>query len=240
MRPALPQAILLDLDDTILDDGSHAERIWHEVCAEAAARLRGVDAALLYDSIDLRRRWFWSDPERHRVGRLDLRLATRGFVADALAALGCSDAGVAAFIADTYRDRREAAIQPFPGAVEALACLRTRGVATAMLTNGSGPAQRAKIERFDLARHFDCILIEGEFGHGKPDPHVYAAAMDALGAGPPTTWIVGDNLEWEVAVPQRLGLRAIWIDPHRRGLPEDTDVRPHAIIHSLGELLPEG
>jgi hypothetical protein len=32
--------------------------------------------------------------------------------------------------------------------------------------------------------------------------------MAALSVEPSETWIVGDNLEWEVAAPQRLGLRS--------------------------------
>ena len=75
-----------------------------------------------------------------------------------------------------------------------------------MITNGSGEGQRAKIERFDLARHFDHFFIEGELGYGKPDRRVYLGAMAALGSEPAETWCVGDNLEWEVAAPQRLGI----------------------------------
>ena len=31
--------------------------------------------------------------------------------------------------------------------------------------------------------------------------------------------MVGDNLEWEVAAPQRLGIHAIWLDAYKAGLP---------------------
>jgi putative hydrolase of the HAD superfamily len=50
--------------------------------------------------------------------------------------------------------------------------------------------------------------------------------------------MIGDNLEWEVEVPQRLGIYAIWIDAHGVGLPADSSIRPDRIIHSLTELLP--
>ena len=36
--------------------------------------------------------------------------------------------------------------------------------------------------------------------------------MEALGVTAPETWMIGDNLEWEVVAPQRLGIYAIWID----------------------------
>ena len=49
--------------------------------------------------------------------------------------------------------------------------------------------------------------------------------------------MVGDNLEWEVAAPQRLGIFSIWCDHAGAGVPEGSTVVPDRIIRSLGELL---
>ena len=80
----------------------------------------------------------------------------------------------------------------------------------ALVTNGGAEGQRAKIERFSIAPLFNHIQIEGEHEFGKPDERAYLHAMNALGVEPHETWMVGDNLEWEVAAPQRLGIFAIW------------------------------
>jgi putative hydrolase of the HAD superfamily len=50
--------------------------------------------------------------------------------------------------------------------------------------------------------------------------------------------MVGDNLEWEVVAPQRLGIYAIWYDGYGIGLPPGSPIRPDRIIRSLPELLP--
>ena len=50
--------------------------------------------------------------------------------------------------------------------------------------------------------------------------------------------MVGDNLEWEVAAPQRLGIFGIWFDAACKGLPRDTHIKPDRIVASLSELLP--
>ena len=49
--------------------------------------------------------------------------------------------------------------------------------------------------------------------------------------------MVGDNLEWEVVSPQRLGIHAIWHDGYGVGLPADSPIRPDRIIRRLSELL---
>lgn len=232
-----PRAILFDLDDTLVDDTGDVGRLWREVTAEAARRLDGVDAEAVLAAVERVRTWYWSDAERHRQGRRDLGAATRGIVREAFAGLGLDAPGLADWVADEYRARRDAALRIFPGAVETLEAVRRRGVRTALLTNGAAVPQRAKIDRFDLARHFDRIFIEGEFGHGKPHPSVYRAALDDLGAAPGDSWMVGDNLEWDVAAPQRLGLFAIWIDHRGDGVPADSGVRPDRIIRQVSELL---
>jgi len=116
--------------------------------------------------------------------------------------------------------------------------LRARGTRLALVTNGASEAQRAKIARFDLANRFDHIQLEGEHAFGKPDERAYLFALRQLGADPRDTWVIGDNLEWEVAAPQRLGIFGIWFDAAGKGLPRDTHVKPDRIVASLSELLP--
>ena len=59
----------------------------------------------------------------------------------------------------------------------------------------------------------------------------------ALGVEAHETWMVGDNLEWEVVAPQRLGIHAIWHDLAGEGVPEGSTARPDRVIRSLHELL---
>ena len=144
---------------------------------------------------------------------------------------------IGARLADRFTTYRDEQMHVFPGALETIDAIRAAGVRLALITNGDGPGQRAKVERFDLARRFDHIQIEGEAGFGKPEARAYHHAMAALEAGAHETWIVGDNLEWEVAAPQRLGLHAVWCDQMGAGLPAGSTVKPDRIIRALPELL---
>lgn len=228
--------MLLDLDDTILNFSGSVEPAWRAVCAKAASGAPGLDAESLYYAIDQVRTWYWADPTRHKEGRADLRAASRRIVYDALVSIGFDAPDLAKELAESYRDLREEAVELFPGAVDTLAELKSRGISLALLTNGNAVDQRAKIQRFDLAQYFACIIIEGEFAAGKPDPRVYRTALDALKARPEETWSVGDNLEWDVAAPQRLGLFGVWVDATGAGLPRGTEVRPDRIVQSIREL----
>ncbi len=229
----LPRAILIDLDDTILDDGGSTESCWTDACAAAEAE-HGFERGRLKAAIKEYASVWWSDDSRHRRGRLDLRAATTEIVTEALIRLGHGTATAGA-IANHYRDLREERVVLFDGALDTLAWLRERGVGLGMMTNGAGPAQRAKIERFKLAEHFAHIVIEGEFGAGKPQRAVYETLLRELDVSPADTWAIGDNLRWDVYPPMEMGMHGIWVDPADRGVPVDW-WEPDRIVRTLSDL----
>jgi putative hydrolase of the HAD superfamily len=226
-------ALLLDLDDTLLDYSGSVELCWRE--AGAACVPPGVDLDLLLDALAETRRWFWSDPVRHRRERVNMPLAWQRIAAHALARIGVPDDGLSARLATDYAARRNLSMDLFPESMEALEGWRRRGIPLGLVTNGDAAQQRGKIERFDLERFFNVIVIEGEFGAGKPDAVVYEHALASLGVEPSKTAMVGDHLEFDVAGAQRLGLTGIWIDRRGAGL-GSSPVRPHRIVKSLREL----
>lgn len=232
----LPRAVLLDLDDTILDDSGGVISSWREACVAHCSPMSGLDAEAVFGAIDRTREWYWSDPERHRVGRLELAWARSEVVRLALVELGVDDEDLARRIGDTYHSLRDDAIRPFHDAVPTVQWLRGRGCRLALLTNGASTLQRLKIDRFNLAPLFDAILIEGEVGFGKPDPRIYTEALARLDVPAQDAWMVGDNLEWDVAGPQREGIAGIWIDARGHGVPAGHDVRPHRVIERLSDL----
>lgn len=72
-------------------------------------------------------------------------------------------------------------------------------------------------------------------GIEKPDPRIFHATLDALGASPRDAWMVGDNFEADIRPAVRLGLRACWMAPPERRAAADAP--PHARIGSLPEFV---
>ncbi|HEX4196065.1 MAG TPA: HAD family hydrolase [Caulobacteraceae bacterium] len=238
----LPRAILFDLDDTILSFERRALVI-EALAARRPDWFAPLTPKVAAAAVEARFKAFWADQARHKAWRPRLAEARRMLVAEAFddlnaaGASGLTPAQAQAF-ADEFHTRRETEAKLFPGALETIDALRAQGVLLALVTNGQSGPQRGKVERFDLTRRFDHIQIEGDHGFGKPEERSYRHAMQALGVEARDTWMVGDNLEWEVAAPQRLGIFAIWHDHLGDGLPPDSPIRPDRIIRSLAELLP--
>ena len=165
----IPRALMIDLDDTLIDYTSDSALKWRPVYVAFKPRVPGLDAGILYDAITRTRSWFWSDPHRHRTGRADTITAHKSIVHTSLLELGFDLPDLALEIAQRFHVLREKTIVLFPETIQCLKGLTDAGIALAMITNGYGAGQRRKIERFGLERYFDHILIEGELGFGKPE-----------------------------------------------------------------------
>lgn len=242
MNGRIPKAILLDMDDTIIayEQGIDLDECWRTSIRQHMGAPASASSCIedLLLAIKEHAKWYWSDSERHRTGRLDLYKARQEIIAEALLKLEIADWSLAGRIAMTYGEERDRAVTLFPDSLETIEQLRKRGFKLALLTNGNAEMQWKKINRFQLQSHFDCILIEGEFGIGKPEERIYIHALEQLGVSAQEAWMVGDNFEWEVAAPQRLGIKGVWIDHKQAGVPKHASTEPFLIIKSLRDLLP--
>jgi putative hydrolase of the HAD superfamily len=232
----IPAAILLDLDDTILNYTSVGEETWIMVCQKFAGKLDNIDAETLHDAITKASNAFWDDPVKHRQGRLNLKIARREPINTALKQLGIDSPALAAEIGDTFHIARENAVKLFPKSIHTLKQLKQSGISLALLTNGSSELQRSKIDRFHLSSLFDHILIEGEVGYGKPDSQIFTQGLDLLNVNADDVWMVGDDLHRDISGAIHLGIFTIWVDWKGDGLPSNSAILPDKIIGTISEL----
>jgi HAD superfamily hydrolase (TIGR01458 family) len=73
---------------------------------------------------------------------------------------------------------------------------------------------------------------------GKPSPAYFDAALDALDSDPKLTWMVGDDVEADIAGAAACGLRTVLVrtGKFRPDAVEDARVRPEGIISSIAAL----
>lgn len=232
------RAALFDLDDTLISSYANPGPAWRSVVREFAPRL-GERSEAVGDILAREMAAFLKDDENRRLWRLKAVDTRRAAVRDALARNGFGDlAPLGGDIADRYASFREDNMRLHPGALDLLDRYRDAGLKLGLVTNGATEVQRMKIDRFDLGRRFDHIQIEEEAGFGKPDGRAYVVTLGALGVLPEAAQMTGDDLVWDVAAPQRLGMRAIWFNPY--GLPAThPDIHPDRTIAMLREQFPE-
>ena len=87
--------------------------------------------------------------------------------------------------------------------------LRGRGIRTAVVSN-CDHATRPIVDDLGLAREVDAIVLSFEVGAAKPDPGIYRAALEAVGAGPEEAVFVDDQA-WYCRGAEALGIRSFMI-----------------------------
>ncbi len=94
--------------------------------------------------------------------------------------------------------------------------LRARGYRLGLITN------RRNVERFyelldhmALRPYFDMVLASGEVGIIKPEPGIFDAGLERMGAQASQSIYVGDNYWADVVGAERAGMTPVLLDPHR-------------------------
>lgn len=119
----------------------------------------------------------------------------------------------------------------YPEVPGVLARLRAGGARLAVVSNWDVSLHDV-LERTGLRPLVDVVVISAELGVAKPDPAIFRAALDRLGAPADGAVHVGDSLEHDVAGARAAGLEAVLVA--RNGAPAPEGVRA---VRSLAELV---
>jgi 2-haloacid dehalogenase/putative hydrolase of the HAD superfamily len=71
---------------------------------------------------------------------------------------------------------------------------------------------------------FDAVVASEEVGAYKPDRAMFTRALAALSLGAQDVLHVGDSLDADVRGAHAAGIRAAWVNRHRRGAPRDVPI----------------
>ena len=122
----------------------------------------------------------------------------------------------------------------FPEVPDMLRRLKTVGLTTAILSNGSPAMLRAAIDNAGIDGLLDAVLSVEEVGIYKPHPTVYQLAVDRFGVAAGAILFLSSN-GWDAYAASAFGMRALWCNRYgqrRENLPG----QPEREIRTLAEL----
>ncbi len=145
--------------------------------------------------------------------------------------------GDASGLAAAYREAYLADWREVPGARALLAAVRARGASVVIVTNSTVAEQRLKLDRLSLAAEVDALVTSEEVGVQKPDPSIFHAALDRVGASAGQAVMLGDAWRADVEGARAAGVRPVWLN--RFGLPApDPAVTQVPALSPVEHLLP--
>ncbi len=118
-----------------------------------------------------------------------------------------------------------------PTAAEVFAALKNRGYRLGIISNSDGSIA-SSMQKFGFAPFFDCMIDSHVVGVEKPDPRIFAMALQQIGLPAEHCAYIGDNYDRDVIGARRAGLVPILIDPFDVVVEQDV-----ARIKQLGDLV---
>lgn len=125
-------------------------------------------------------------------------------------------------------------LQVFPEVPEVLRELSTRGVKTAILSNGTPAMLSALVASAGLSKLFDAVLSVEEVGVFKPHPKVYALATERLGVAPAEIAFQSSNA-WDAHAASAFGMRVVWCNRYGQR-PDRLPGKPDIEVRTLAGL----
>lgn len=214
-----PVACVFDAYGTLFDYASAAAR--------CQADLGGLGERLsqLWREKQLQYTWLRSLQGRHA----DFWQVTGDALDFALESLGLSDGGLRERLMDSYLT-----LSAFPEVPEVLERLKSAGIKTAILSNGSPGMLRAAVANAGIEGLLDAVLSVEEVGVYKPHPKVYQLAVDRLGVEAGRIWFQSSN-GWDAWGASAFGMRVVWCNRYGQRM-ERLPGRPDYEVRSLLEL----
>lgn len=216
--PSFPyQTVLFDLDNTLYDYNTYWRQRLRWSFAPLAAAYPQLDLAILTEQ---------AIQQRIYASRCTTFLQQWGI----------TDTALLEKVSERYRINDYSSLQLYPETRHLLQILR-RHTHVGLITNGPAWTQRPKIHQFALEPLLDVIIVSGEVQVAKPDPAIFALALEPLAVAPAAALYIGDSLEHDLLGAQAAGLDFIWMNPTHEPLPPALP-QPRAIISSLNQMGP--
>ena len=150
----------------------------------------------------------------------------------ALAARTGYDVPVDAFL-DSYNEAIAGSYRLTEDTRAALAAARAAGWSLAVVTNGPTAVQSRKVEASGLAGLVDAVCISEEVGASKPEPPIFETAARRARATLDGAWMVGDNLDADIAGAHRVGARSVWVKRDYDWLDYTSGTEPDLVAESF-------
>ena len=213
------QAILFDLDNTLIDRNAGFVRFCRElyhtsgVMSQTHTEEEAVALMVQLDADGQRSRYdLFNDVMRQWPGVFqDLEQAMQVYLS-------------------SYPERL--VLEPLTRAL--LEDLHDAGIPRGIVTNGGAIMQMSKVRETGLDGLVQAVVISEELGVAKPDSRIFERALGEIGANPLTTMFVGDDPDADMLGAKGLGMRTAWA--HRGRQWPYAEQHPDHIVGNVWEV----
>jgi len=138
------------------------------------------------------------------------------------------------FLAEMYRGISRHRLELYPDVKSVLDEFKPR-YSLAVVSDGQSVWALPEMRAMGIDSYFDPIVISSDYGFRKPDPRLFQAALDGIGAGTEEVLFVGNDMYRDVFGARQMGIRTVFFTSNQ-GRQHMEGVEPDYIIYRFAEL----
>jgi putative hydrolase of the HAD superfamily len=220
--------IIFDLDRTLWDFDTNMSETMEYLFATYL--VNKIDATPLQFMLQFNKvhEMLW---EQYRKGLLNKTKLRDGRFNLTLKHFGIKDIELARTLNQQYLLICPAKNNLFPHTIETLDYLKGR-YGLHILTNGFIKTQEKKIRNCGLNAYFHTVFSSETIGYNKPDPRIFAHAINSLNARKQECIMIGDDFVIDIMGARNFGIDQVYFNPNRMPVAK----KPTYEIRSMDEL----
>ncbi|HEX6100674.1 MAG TPA: HAD family hydrolase [Thermoanaerobaculia bacterium] len=210
----LTQAILLDIDGTLVDSNDKHADCWVEAFAHFG---KDVDRKVI----------------RGQIGKGGDLL-----VPDTLNAREMRDFGepLKEYRGELWKEKYMKTVQPFAGAVDSMRAIHARGVKLALASSSNPDEVEYYVGLLGVEDLLEGATSKEDAQFSKPSPEIFQAALDRVKSDPARTFAVGDT-PYDILAGHRVPVPVIAV--RCGGFPEETLAKAEYVFDDLAQMTRE-
>lgn len=207
------KAVLIDVDDTLLDFKKSAE-----VSIKKSAKERGITIPDdIIETFVRHNDGWWHKIERGEVTKAELRLYRWAGI---FKELGIETDG--ATFDDLFKNNLRQAYVKVDGAENLLKYLSKYRLYVASNAHDED-YQRERLSGAGLLDYFDGLFVSGAVGANKPTKQFFDRCMETIKVLPCEVVMVGDSLTADIDGAKAYGYHTVWFDKYKKGVGGEAD-----------------
>ena len=204
-RPVRLQAVLWDLDNTLLDF-LRMKRLASDAAARAMVAA-GADFPFAEDEAgDI----LFGDYLEEIEGDAVFEAFVKEHHQQRLSLSQHNLDRITAAAVNGYLRTKLVALEPYPGIRRSLLALSRAGLRLGVVTDAPRFKAYQRLDAAGLTDYFELVVTRSDHGAQKPDERPFREALDRLGLRPPEVLMVGDWPERDMAGAKGVGMRTAW------------------------------
>jgi phosphoglycolate phosphatase-like HAD superfamily hydrolase len=225
--------VYFDFFGTLIDSRYAITKIWSRI-----AKKLGMDIA--YDDpriwAGIQKQWEEYDKLADKLGKKYINLAREDWDylnSFLLKIIGVDSEGTSDIISEEFDKFFFEFYQLYPGCRETLTEIKAMNIKIGLHTHAPRERCQQRMKELKIFEFFDIFIHTQDFGYNKSNIEVYQIALGAMAPNDPDKiFHVGDDIDFDVKMAQKIGMIPVLFDPYNRH-----SLKEVRVIRELPEIL---